>query len=253
MALAETGVEVVKGNLDDRASLDRALAGVDGIFGVQDYWEHGAAAEVRQGKLLADAAKAAGVGHFVYASVGGAEATTGVEHYDSKGEIERHITSIDLPATFLRPTFFMDLFRDPKYRPEFIWSTLVSLMSRDKPVQFIAVDDIGAVARIVFERPTDFMGRAVELAGDEMTVPDAIETYRAVFGRKPRYICVPLQPLTLFSRHLSATKRWMNEVGWHADIAALRAFHPGLRTLRQWFLEVAAVDDAPSRSRKKAA
>src|SRR5690242_20666201 len=84
-ALAGQGAEVVQGDLYDRASLDRALRDVYGVFSVQNFWlpDVGYEGEVRQGKTLADAAKAAGVQHFVYTSVGGAERHTGLSHFES--------------------------------------------------------------------------------------------------------------------------------------------------------------------------
>src|SRR5215218_2690509 len=68
--LASEGMELAAGDLDDRGSLDRALQGVHGVFSVQTFMGGGVEAEERQGKLLADAAKAASVKHFVYTSVG---------------------------------------------------------------------------------------------------------------------------------------------------------------------------------------
>ncbi len=99
---------MVEGDLDDRPSLDRALEGVDGVFYVQQFREFGTEGEVRQGKALADAAKAAGVSHYlVYSSVGSAHRETGIPHFDSKWEVEEHSRGIELPYTVLRPTFFM--------------------------------------------------------------------------------------------------------------------------------------------------
>jgi uncharacterized protein YbjT (DUF2867 family) len=63
--------------MDERSSVDRALEGAYGVFSVQNFWEAGYDREVRQGKTVADAAKAAGVGHFVYSSVGSAHRRTG--------------------------------------------------------------------------------------------------------------------------------------------------------------------------------
>src|SRR5262249_915002 len=71
-ALAAQGVEVVRGDLEDSSSLPAAVRGVRGVYSVQDFWSVGARREVQQGKNLADAAKKAGVEHFVYSSVGGA-------------------------------------------------------------------------------------------------------------------------------------------------------------------------------------
>jgi uncharacterized protein YbjT (DUF2867 family) len=71
--LTDRGVEVVRGDLEDPASLDKAAQGVRGVYSVQDFWAVGARREVQQGKNMADAAKKAGVEHFVFSSVGGGE------------------------------------------------------------------------------------------------------------------------------------------------------------------------------------
>ncbi|PYU26700.1 MAG: hypothetical protein DMG32_09320 [Acidobacteria bacterium] len=100
--LARQGVEVVEGDLEDPPSLDRASRGVYGIYSVQDFWTVGARREVQQGKNLADVAKKAGIQHFVYSSVGGAERNTGITHWESKWEIENYIRKLALPASFGR-------------------------------------------------------------------------------------------------------------------------------------------------------
>src|SRR6516165_10396462 len=101
--LARQGVQVVQGDLEDPVSIARAAEGVYGIYSVQDFWSVGAKREVQQGRNLADAAKKAGVQHFVYSSVGGAERNTGIPHWESKWEIEKHIRSLGLPSTVLGP------------------------------------------------------------------------------------------------------------------------------------------------------
>ncbi|HEV3059790.1 MAG TPA: NmrA family NAD(P)-binding protein, partial [Vicinamibacterales bacterium] len=87
-ALASSGVDVVKGDLDDEATLRRALTGAWGVFGVQNSLEAGVEREEAQGKRLAALAREAGVEHFVYTSVGSANRRTGVPHFDNKGRIE---------------------------------------------------------------------------------------------------------------------------------------------------------------------
>ena len=64
--LAAAGAELVLGDLDDRASFDAAVRGACGVQSANDN-------EVAQGKNIADAAKAADVGHLVYSSVGGVD------------------------------------------------------------------------------------------------------------------------------------------------------------------------------------
>ena len=64
-ALARSGAEVVGGDLDDRASLAKAMEGVSGVFSVQNWWETGTSREIQQGMNVAEAAKDARVPHFV--------------------------------------------------------------------------------------------------------------------------------------------------------------------------------------------
>src|SRR5262249_29896332 len=68
-ALARHGIDIVKGDLDDEATLRRALAGAWGVFGVQNAGEAGAEREEAQGKRLATLAREASVEHYVYTSV----------------------------------------------------------------------------------------------------------------------------------------------------------------------------------------
>jgi uncharacterized protein YbjT (DUF2867 family) len=77
-ALREGGAEVARGDLNDAATLGPALEGVYGVFSMATPFEQGMDAEVRQGTTLGDAAQAAGVKHYVYSSVGGAERHSGV-------------------------------------------------------------------------------------------------------------------------------------------------------------------------------
>jgi len=108
LKLARQGVELAQGDLEDVASLERATCGVYGIYSVQDFWTVGAKREVEQGKNMADTAKKAGVEHFVYSSVGGMERNSGIDHWATKWEIEQYIRSLDLAATMIRPSAFME-------------------------------------------------------------------------------------------------------------------------------------------------
>src|SRR5207244_2004414 len=108
-ALVRHGVDVVKGDLDDEATLRRALAGAWGGFGVQNAAEAGVQREEEQGKRLATLAREAGVEHYVYTSVGSAHKRTGVPHFDNKRRIEETVRDLRFPShVILRPVFFME-------------------------------------------------------------------------------------------------------------------------------------------------
>jgi uncharacterized protein YbjT (DUF2867 family) len=224
--LAGRGVEVVGGDLTDRAALAAALTGVHGVFSVQNYRTAGREGEVRQGVTLAEAAATAGVQHLVYSSVGGAERVRGIPHFDTKWRIEQRIAELGMPATILRPAMFMDMFT-MRGRSVSL-GMFAGAVPPDKTLQMIAVDDIGVFARHAFEQPGRTIGQALELAGDALTV-----TQIAAALGGARYLRIPLG----LTRRMGAELRmivWFGEAGYQADIPALRAIHPGLLTFEQW-------------------
>ena len=95
---AATGAELVKGELDDEASLKAALSGAWGAYAVQNTWTAGVEGEEAQGKRLATAAREAGVQHFVYASVASADRKTGIPHFDNKARVEDLVRSLGFPS-----------------------------------------------------------------------------------------------------------------------------------------------------------
>jgi uncharacterized protein YbjT (DUF2867 family) len=97
-ALAREGGGVVKGDLDDEATLRRALAGAWGVFGVQNSLEAGVEREEAQGKRLATLACEAGVERYVYTSVASGHKRTGIPHFDNKWRIEETVRALRFPS-----------------------------------------------------------------------------------------------------------------------------------------------------------
>jgi uncharacterized protein YbjT (DUF2867 family) len=235
-ALADQGASVVQGDLADRSSLERALEGAYGVYSVQVFWPPsvGVEGEVLHGKSLADAAKAAGVKHFVYSSVGSAERNTGVAHFESKWQIEQHIRAVGLPATILRPVFFMENFNFPNFRQPILEGTLNWELRPDTRLALIAVDDIGAFAALALEKPEEFIGQAIEIGGDELTPPEVAEHFSEAIGRPVRFVEQSLDQVRSFDSEMAAMLQWFIDEGFQIDIPALRAMHPKLLTFEAW-------------------
>ena len=238
--LARQGVEVVQGDLEDQPSLERACRGVYGVYSVQDFWSVGTKREVQQGKNLADAAKKAGVQHLVYSSVGGAERNTGIPHWESKWEIEEHIRHLALPATIFRPASFMETYHILEVEIGILKGKLADPIRGDKPYQTIATDDIGAFVALAFERPKDFIGLELEVAGSELTNLEAAQVFSRVMGKPVKFRRLPLPIVRLvLGKEFYAMFCWFNEHGYKADIAGLRHRYPEvhLHTLEEWLRE----------------
>jgi uncharacterized protein YbjT (DUF2867 family) len=231
--LSDQGVEVVQGDMEERSAIERALEGANGVFSVQNFWETGYDGEVRQGKTVLDAAKAAGVEHVVYSSVGSAHRETGIAHFDSKSEVEEHLREIQIPYTILRPVFFMQNWE--MMREIILEGTLAQPLDPEKPFQQVAVADIGVFVAMAFDDPEAWIGREVDLAGDEQTMPRIAETFSRVVGREIDYYQVPWDQFEeQMGEEYAVMYRWFNDYGYEADIAALREEHPGLITFEQY-------------------
>jgi uncharacterized protein YbjT (DUF2867 family) len=233
-ALAEQDAEVVQGDMDDRSAMDQVLVeGIYGVFSVQNFWETGYDREVQQGKIVADVAKAAGVEHFVYSSIGSTYRQTGIPHFESKWEVENHVREIGLSYTILRPVWFMHNWE--MMRGMVLGGTLAQPLDPDKPFQQVAVEDVGAFAAIAFENPDRWVGREVDLAGDEQTMSEIAETFGRVIGREVSYYQVPWDQFKeQMGEEFTVQYRWFNDVGYEADIAALRQEYPELTTFERY-------------------
>ena len=228
-ALVGHGTEVVRGDLNDAASLARALDGADGVYCVQAVGED----EVRQANGLIDAIKRSRVSHVVYSSVGGADRKTGVPHFETKNQIEERLRGTGLHHTILRPVFFMDNWLGMRDRIE---SGLLSLpMKPETRLQMIAVDDIGGFATLAFEKPRHWDGRAVELAGDELSMTDLAQAFTRMTGRDVRYGQTPWDEFEKQAgREITMMYRWIEDVGFHADTSGLRQEYSNLTSFDHW-------------------
>ena len=238
--LTQQGVEIVQGDLEDVSSLEFAVRGVYGVYSVQNFWAVGARREVQQGRNLAAVAKKAGVQHFVYSSVGGAERKTGIPHWESKWEIENYIRQLKLPATVLRPVSFMETYHILEVEVGILKGKLADAVRGDKPYQTIATDDIGAFAALAFARPKDFVGLELEIAGSELTNPEAAKVFSRVMGKPVKFRKLPLPIVRVFlGKEFYLMFRWFNEAGYKADITELKRRYPEvhLHSLEEWLRE----------------
>ena len=232
--LAEAGAELVVGDMSDRASLDAAVDGAYGVFSVQPP-DGPAFDEYAAGVNVADAALAAGVRHFVYTSVGAAERTDVPGHpWYAKHRIEAYLAGLDgLPTTSLRPVMFMENHLNP-VGGAFGEMAVLRLVPAGSRLQLIAVEDIGAFAAIVFGDPEQHIGRAYELAGDELSRDELVQLITEAAGRAPDLS--PHSPETLAKLNLTGVDLSASTSfgGWRADIPALRRIHPRMWTFQDW-------------------
>jgi uncharacterized protein YbjT (DUF2867 family) len=247
--LARLGIEVVKGDLNDRASLNSAMKKTYGVFAVLTPFEQGLDAEVQQGKNIADAAKAAGIKHLVYSSVAAAERHTGIPHFETKRKVEQYIGSLGIPATILRPVFFTYNFNSPDLRQSILGGTLSLAINPDKMLQMLAAEDFAEFVTIAFANPQTYIGKSMELAGDELTMTETAEVFSRVIGRHVRFVEMPIEQVRKASEDMAKMFEWFNREDFRANIMALRSTNPGLMTLETWLRRTGWVNAAAGKAR----
>jgi uncharacterized protein YbjT (DUF2867 family) len=233
--LASLGADVVPGDMEDRAGLEAAFQGAYGVFSVQNFWlpNVGFEGEIRQGKNVADAAKAASVKHLVYSSVGAAQRGMGQKHFESKWMIEQHIHSLDVPYTILRPAAFFENFNWE--RAAILNGTFNAIGLRpEKERQLIAVEDIAVFVALAFANPEQYLGKTIELAGDALTESQLAETFARVIGRPVKLTRPTGGSGRRSDEEMAAMFKFFNGQAYDADIPALRKLHPGLLTLEEY-------------------
>lgn len=217
-ALKEAGAEVVKGDLNDAASVMGALKGCWGAFAVQNTWEAGVEGEERQGKEFAKLAKEAGIQHLVYSSVGSAHRNTGVPHFENKSRVEETIRKLGFPSfVIVRPVFFMENMKT--FFPPDENGNINVAMSPSTKLQMVAVKDIGKFGALAFDKAKDLNGQAIDFAGDSLTIPEAAAVISKETGKNVKHVQADIEAVRAYSEDMALMFEWFDSTGYNADIA----------------------------------
>ncbi|XP_037380436.1 nmrA-like family domain-containing protein 1 [Talpa occidentalis] len=193
LALQDLGAEVVRGDLNDEASVEAALKDAYGAFVVTNFWDHGSKEkEMCQGKMVADTAKRLGLKHVVYSGLENVKRLTGgkleVPHFDGKGEVEEYFWSIGVPTTSTRLAAYFENFLTAwklMKAPDADYYTLAVPMG-DIPMDGISVADVGAIISSIFNSPEEFLGKAVGLSAEALTVQQYADVLSKGLGKEVR-------------------------------------------------------------------
>ena len=157
-------------------------------------------------------------------------------HFDTKWEVEQHVAGLGLRHTFLRPVFFMENFLSPDFLPALRRGRLALPLGEGRRLQMVAVDDIGRFAAAALLDPERFAGGAVGLAGDEMTLPGAVQLLSEAAGFPIRYGRMAEEEAeSAFCPNWRAMFRWFEAVGYGVDVAGLEGrWGMSMLTLAEW-------------------
>jgi uncharacterized protein YbjT (DUF2867 family) len=137
----------------------------------------------------------------------------------------------------LRPAAFMDNYYIDQVEVALLKGKLMDPIRADKPYQTIATEDIGAFAALAFERPQEFIRLELEIAGSELTNPEAAQVFSRVLGKPVKFQKLPMPMVRLvLGKEFYQMFRWFNAQGFRANIPELRRKYPEVRlqTLEEW-------------------
>ncbi|MCJ2054958.1 NmrA/HSCARG family protein [Methylobacterium sp. J-048] len=181
-----TGVTPVRGDLADLDSVRTALDGVSTLFLLVP----NVAEELTQAMLTLTAAREAGVKGIVYLSVLKGEAYADVPHFAGKYTVERMIEALDLPATILRPAYFIQ--NDIRLKDPLLKFGVYGMPIGSKGVSMVDIRDIGEAAALELarrEQSASSLGREIyTLAGPDALTGEGIATiWSEALDRTVRY------------------------------------------------------------------
>jgi dihydroflavonol-4-reductase len=218
--LQELPVEIVVGDLTDRASLDRGLAGCSGLYHVAADYRLGTRvpaelyrSNVEGTRNILDAAREAGIGRMVYTS---SVATIGLPADGSPGEEATPVALDDMIGHYKRSKYLAEEIVLSAARsgfPVVIVNPSTPIGPRDvKPtptgrivldaacgrtpayvdtgLNIVHVDDVAAGHLLAFERGR--IGERYILGGADMTLREVLSQIAELVGRKPPRIRLPL-------------------------------------------------------------
>lgn len=243
-ALADAGAQVVAGDLADRASLDRALSGCDGVFGVTSFWEH-FTAEEGHGTNLIEAVADAGVDFFVFSTLPNAYELSGhelpVPHFDIKAKLEQKARETDVPTAFVHVAFYYENFLGffPPQRQD-DGSYAFGFPQGDTPLAAVAVEDLGGVVVPMFENAEAYAGKVVGVVGDDLPPAEYAGSMSAVLGQRVAYNYIPREVFAEFdfpgaddlANMFDFYRRFVHNS--QAQLEQSRSMFPGIRTFRTW-------------------
>ncbi len=203
-AFAEAGAEVVKGDVDDARSLNKAFEDAHGAFCVTFFWAHmKPEKELAQARNMAQAAKEAKVEHVIWSTLEDTRKIIPlsddrmptlmgkykVPHFDAKGEANAIFTELGVPTTFLITSFYWDNFihfgMGPKKGAD--GKLAITLPMGKKKLAGIAAEDIGKTAYRIFEEGDEWIGKTVGIAGGHLTGAQMAKSLSKALGQEVRY------------------------------------------------------------------
>lgn len=203
--LKEAGAEVVKGDAEDKASLNDALRGADIVFSMSSMGMDGTVDEFEIGKSIADSAVEAGAKYIIWSTLPNVRKVTGGElqhvvHFDKKAQVEAYIRELPIKSAFYSPGFFLQNFITLfKPQPAEDGYSIYSIM---KPTSLLpcidVVGDSGKFVGTILSSPDEYEGKTIYGALGLYSFEDIVQIISKTSGKNVTYVQIPEETFKSF-------------------------------------------------------
>src|SRR5258705_5072248 len=260
--LAALGAEIVAGDVDNPASVEKALEGAYGAYFVTFFWAHySPEKEMAEAKIYANAAKKAGLKHVIWSTLEDTREFVPLDddrmptlngkykvpHFDGKGESDKFFIEVGVPTTFLYPSFYWENFiyfgSGPKKGTD--GKLQLTLPIGDAKMGGIAAEDIGKSAYSIFKRGKEFIGKKVGLAGEQLTGVEMANDLSKAMGQPVSYNKISASVFRSFGfpgaddlgNMFQFYDHFEQQVNGLRDVNASKELNPELKSFPQWLKE----------------
>ena len=257
--LAQMGAEVVAADIDDPASVDKALEGAYGAYFVTFFWAHfSVEKEKAEAAIFANAAKKAGLKHVIWSTLEDTreyvpldddrmptlQGKYKVPHFDGKGESDKLFIEAGVPTTFLLASFYWDNFiyfgAGPQRGEN--GKLALTLPIGDAKMAGIAAEDIGKCAYGIFKKGAETIGKKIGIAGEHLTGNEMASAMSKAVGETVVYNKVPAEVYRGFGfpgaddlgNMFQFYDEFETELNKTRDVASSKQLNPELMNFEQW-------------------
>ncbi|KZW03411.1 NAD(P)-binding protein [Exidia glandulosa HHB12029] len=226
-ALKAQGAEVVEADLDKPDTIPATLVGAYGVSALTDFWtllprigdaEKTQAAEYAQGVVLVDAAKAAGVQHFVWFTL----PHSNVPHFEGKYQVELYLKASGVPHTnFVNAFYYENLVKEgfgiTKRASDGSLSIEIPIPA-DVYLPFYSVGQTGAWILPIFKNPSEYLGKQVLGASEHLTPNQVAKILSSALDTTVKAKDVSKEEFAAMatSDHVVVRELWLNNT-WFAE------------------------------------